>query len=148
MKAVQKTFLPTDLKQSLKSVREALNILGGKWRIPILISLAAGEKRFKEIQYLTGITSKVLSRELKTLEVNNLVARRHDQENNFVRYAVTKKCKSLEKVVEGLKEWGDYHRTNIFNKPIKTRSIPSFANGGERDRIQGVFVESKKNPSH
>jgi DNA-binding HxlR family transcriptional regulator len=133
MKAIQRTFLPTDLKQSLQSVREALNILGGKWRIPILVSLAAGEKRFKEIQYQTGITSKVLSRELKTLEANNLVVRMHDRKNNVVYYAATKKCESVQKVVEGLKEWGDYHRTNIFNRPIRTRSIPSFENEGRRE---------------
>ena len=135
MKAIEKTFLPVDLKQSLRSVREALNILGGKWRIPILISHAAREKRFKEILSHPGIPSKVLSRELKTLEMNNLVTRRRDPQNNIVVYAVTKKCKSLEKVVEGLKEWGDYHRTNIFKRPIKTRSIPSFSSRGERERL-------------
>lgn len=124
-----------ELKQSLKSVREALNVLGGKWRIPILISLASGERRFKEIQYLTGITSKVLSRELKILELNNLVTRRRDAVENLVVYSATKKCRSLKKVVDGLKEWGDYHRTNIFNRPIKTRSIPSFDKSAARDRI-------------
>lgn len=132
MKGIQKTKLSADLRQSLISVREALNILGGKWRIPILVSVASGAKRFKEIQHhIPGITSKVLSRELKVLEVNNLVERITDARANVVLYSATNKCRSLEKVVDGLKEWGDYHRTNIFNRPIKTRSIPGFTNGAD-----------------
>ncbi len=134
MKAIQKTSPPSDLKESLISVREALNLLGGKWRIPILVSVASGAKRFKEIQHhITGITSKVLSRELKVLEWNNLIERKSDPETNIAMYAATNKCKSLEKVIEGLKEWGDYHRTNIFNRPIKTLSIPGFTNGVKHD---------------
>lgn len=134
MKAIQKTVLPIELKQSLRSVREALNILGGKWRIPILISLGFGDKRFKEIQYHTGITSKVLARELKVLALNNLITRRRDAGENIVFYCITKKCRSLEKVLEGLKEWGDYHRSNIFDRPIKTLPIPPFKNSGTRRR--------------
>ena len=125
-----------DFKDSLVSVREALDVLGGKWKIPIMISLACGEKRFKEIQYhISGITSKVLSRELKELEMNNLIHRSVDTETHMTFYSITNKCKSLEKVIEGLQEWGDYHRTNIFNRPIKTRSIPRFSTAIQRDEL-------------
>ena len=124
MKAVQKSSPLIDYKESLTSIREALDVLGGKWKIPIMISLAAGDKRFREIQSnVTGITSKVLSRELKKLEENKLITRKVDAATKVAQYSLTSKCKSLEKVIEGLKEWGDYHRTNIFNRPIKTDSI-------------------------
>lgn len=124
MKAVQKSSPLIDYKESLTSIREALDVLGGKWKIPIMISLAAGDKRFREIQTnVTGITSKVLSRELKKLEENKLITRKVDPVTKVAQYSLTSKCKSLEKVIEGLKEWGDYHRTNIFNRPIKTDSI-------------------------
>lgn len=127
MKAVEKSSPLTDYKESLISVREALDVLGGKWKIPIMISLAARDKRFKEIQHhVTGITSKVLSRELKKLEENNLITRKVDTKTRIAVYSLTSKCKSLEKVIEGLKEWGDFHRTNIFNRPIKTTSISMF----------------------
>jgi DNA-binding HxlR family transcriptional regulator len=33
-----------------------------------------------------------------------------------VEYAVTINCKSLEKIIEGLKEWGDHHRAIILKK--------------------------------
>lgn len=127
MKAVQKSSPLVDYKESLTSVREALDVLGGKWKIPIMISLAGGDKRFREIQSnVTGITSKVLSRELKKLTENNLITRMVDAKTKLAYYSLTSKCKSLEKVIEGLKEWGDLHRTNIFNRPIKTDSIPMF----------------------
>ena len=111
-------------KESLTSIREALDVLGGKWAIPVLISLAHGKKRFRQIQLeIEGITSKVLSHQLKQLERNNLVTRAVDADSEIVLYSVTNKCESLEKVIEGLKDWGDYHRSNIFQRPISTRSI-------------------------
>lgn len=115
------------VKESLTSIREVLDELGGKWKIPILVSLAGGSKRFNEIKSdIPGITSKVLSRELKELQSNNLVFRGTNEETDIVQYAVTNKCKSLEKVIEGLKEWGDYHRSNIFQRPIHTDLIIRF----------------------
>lgn len=136
MKPTQLTPKLAEFKDSLISVREALEILGGKWKIPIMVSLAGGSKRFNEIKCeIAGITSKVLSRELKELERNNLVLRRIDKETAIVRYAVTNKCKSLEKVIEGLKEWGDYHRSNIFQRSISTRPIIRFAQQEERHTI-------------
>jgi DNA-binding HxlR family transcriptional regulator len=122
------------LKDSLLSVRDALDILGGKWKIPILISLACGKKRFNEIQRDMAVTSKVLSKELKELEMNNLIHRKvTSQIPPVVEYAVTHYCKSLEKVIEGLKEWGDHHRTKIFNRPVKTTTLPKF-----RDDVRNV----------
>ncbi len=127
MKSIQINPGNSTIKESLTSIREALDVLGGKWKVPIMVSLSAGSKRFTEIQsHLVGITSKVLSHELKELESNNLVIRTIDKETEIIQYAVTSKCKSLEKVIEGLKEWGDYHRSNIFQRPITTHPILSY----------------------
>ena len=139
MKAIPKSSPLIDYKESLTSVREALDVLGGKWKIPIMISLAAGDMRFREIQSnVTGITSKVLSRELKKLEENKLITRKVEAKSKVAYYSLTSKCKSLEKVIEGLKEWGDYHRTSIFNRPIKTTSIPMFRVPNEQAKKNGV----------
>lgn len=138
MKAVQTPSPLADFKESLISIREALDVLGGKWKIPIMIALAGGDKRFKQIQaHVTGITSKVLSRELKKLEENNLITRIVDAKTKVAVYSLTNKCKSLEKVIDGLKEWGDYHRTNIFNRPIKTTPIIMSSLMEERERKAG-----------
>lgn len=120
---MQETALkPTiHLKNNLLSVRDALDILGGKWKIPILLSLSCQRKRFKEIQKdLTSITAKILSKELKELEMNQIITRIANDDPPFgVEYSVTIYCKSLEKIIDGLKDWGDHHRALIFKRPFK-----------------------------
>jgi len=107
-----------DLRDSMRSVRDALDVLGSKWKIPILLSLSQGTKRFNEIQRdLKGITAKTLSRELKELEMNRIISRSVTEDSPVgVAYSVTVYCESLRKIVDGLKEWGDHHRALIFNR--------------------------------
>jgi DNA-binding HxlR family transcriptional regulator len=63
-------------KQSIDAVRDTLYVLSGKWKLPILIALINGRKRFKDLQReLEDITPKVLSKELKELELNEFVTR-------------------------------------------------------------------------
>ncbi|MEO6962972.1 MAG: helix-turn-helix domain-containing protein [Puia sp.] len=109
---------PGHLQDHLLSVRDTLDILGGKWKIPILLSLSCQKKRFNEIQKdLINITPKILSKELKELEMNQIITKIDCENSPYgVEYAVTIYCKSLEKIIEGLKEWGDHHRAIIFNK--------------------------------
>ena len=117
-----------DYQDALLSVRETLNVLGGKWKIPIIISLGFGDKRFVEIKHdISGITSKVLAHELNALMMYKLITKRTSADDSADVYALTEKCLSLEKVIEGLKNWGDYHRSSIFNRAITTSRIPGFS---------------------
>lgn len=137
MKTIQINAVNTSVKESLTSIREALDVLGGKWKIPIMVSLASGSKRFKEIQsHVVGITSKVLSHELKELERNNLVIRSIDKDTAIIYYAVTVKYKSLEKVIKELKDWGDYHRSNIFQRPITTSALLLYSKSNEDNVVE------------
>jgi DNA-binding HxlR family transcriptional regulator len=97
-------------------VRDALEILSGKWKLPIIISLSFGTKRFKQIsKELSTITDKMLSKELKELEVNHLVKRTvYDTFPPTVEYSITEHGKSLEKVVTELRNWGLEHRKKII----------------------------------
>ena len=57
-------------------VRDTLDVLSGKWKLPILGALIFGKKRFKEIEReIPQITARMLSKELKDLEMNELVTR-------------------------------------------------------------------------
>ncbi len=48
-------------------------VIGGKWKLPIIISVYHGHKRFNEIlQSIPKITNGVFSKELKHLEENEL----------------------------------------------------------------------------
>ncbi len=120
------------LKSKLLSVRDTLDILGGKWKIPILLSLSCGKKRFKEIQRdINGITAKMLSKELKELEMNQIISRTVSNSTFGVEYSVTIYCKSLEKIIDGLKEWGDHHRALIFKLPIENQHFGTSENKKE-----------------
>jgi DNA-binding HxlR family transcriptional regulator len=102
-------------KSMLRPVRDALDVLNGKWKLPIIVALTFGEKRFGEIsKEVHGITDRVLSKELQDLCMNGLVKR--TVEDTFpvkVTYALTPHSISLGKVIESLRDWGLYHREYI-----------------------------------
>jgi DNA-binding HxlR family transcriptional regulator len=97
---------------------DALDILDGKWKIAIMCSLYERKKRFKELQRDVGkITGKMLSKELKELEINELVNRMViDSKPVTVEYELTSYGKSLEKVIVELVTWGLKHRKRILRK--------------------------------
>lgn len=106
----------TECTKVLLPVKDALDILRGRWKLPIIISLSFGPKRFKEIsKEVIGITDKMLSKELKDLEVNQLVKRTvYDDFPPIVEYSITPHGESLEKVIDELRNWGIRHRKKII----------------------------------
>ena len=103
---------------ALLPVRDALEVLNGRWRLPILITLSEGPKRFKQIsKEVTGITDKMLSKELKALEENKLLTRKvYDTFPPMVEYAPTEHSETLKEVIIALKDWGTLHRKEIIGK--------------------------------
>ncbi len=97
-------------------VRDTLDILSGKWKIPILGALKFGKKRFKEIEReIPKITARMLSKELRELEINQLVTRTvYDTKPVTVEYELTPYGESLDKVLLAMKEWGQQHRKKII----------------------------------
>ena len=102
----------------LLPVRDALDFLSGKWKLPIIISLSFGNKRFKELATdVQGITDKMLSKELRDLEQNQLVKRTvYDSVPVRVEYSLTDYGSSLDKVIMELRAWGTQHRKRIMKK--------------------------------
>jgi DNA-binding HxlR family transcriptional regulator len=102
----------------LRAVHDSLDVLGGKWKISIIGALTFGNRRFKELQReVTGITAKMLSKELKELEMNQLVKRTvYDSKPVTVEYELTSYGKSLEDVLKALMVWGTQHRKRIMTK--------------------------------
>lgn len=102
----------------IRPVRDVLDIINGKWKLPILIALTFGNKRFKELERdIEGITPRMLSKELRDLEANQLVNRTvYDTIPATVEYSLTDYGKSLDDVIGALREWGKKHRTKLFTK--------------------------------
>ena len=105
----------------LLPVKDTLDILGGKWKIQIIISLTFGKKRFKQIQRdIPGITAKMLSKELKELEINDLAERKvYDTSPVTVEYELTPYGRTLKKVIGELHHWGKTHRKKIIARTKK-----------------------------
>ncbi len=104
--------------KALIPVRDALDILSGKWKLPILIALSFGNMRFSQMgKQIHGITDKMLSKELRELEMNQLVKRTvYDSVPVVVEYSMTSYGKTLEKLIEELQAWGSLHRKRILKK--------------------------------
>lgn len=106
--------------QDLMAVRDALHALSGTWKLPILMALSGGTKRFKEIsKEVAGISDKMLSKELKDLELNLLVKRTvYDSFPPAVEYSITDYKTSLNNVITELRDWGVQHRKKVLGKQV------------------------------
>lgn len=115
-KHVEKTH--ESCNKALMPVRDALDILSGKWKLPIIIALSFGNKRFSELaKQVHGITDKMLSKELRELEMNELVKRTvYDSVPVVVEYSMTAYGQTLEKLIGELQVWGTQHRKRIIKK--------------------------------
>ncbi|HWB62180.1 MAG TPA: helix-turn-helix domain-containing protein [Chitinophagales bacterium] len=113
-----KKHTPQACSQFVLPVRDTLDLLSGKWKLPILGALMFGKKRFKELERdIPRITPRMLSKELKELEDNQLVTRTvFDTKPVTVEYEMTTYGKSLEKVLTAMKDWGTQHRKRIMGK--------------------------------
>lgn len=102
--------------KSILPVRDALEVLSGKWKLPIIISLMFGNKRFSQIaKEVPGITDKMLSKELRDLEANELVKRSvYNSIPVVVEYSLTEYGFSLKNVIAVLRDWGATHRKRIM----------------------------------
>ena len=105
----------------LLPMKDALEILGGKWKLQIILSLSFGVKRFKQIQReMPGLTPKMLSKELKELETNELAERTvYDSVPVSVEYKLTPYGKTLLPLLGELHKWGAKHRKRIMAQSYK-----------------------------
>lgn len=118
MEKTKKSPATCECEKFMLSIKDALDVLHGRWKLPILVSLRYGNKRFTEISKdINGITDKMLSKELKELEVNQLITRTvYDSFPPTVEYAITKHGLSLGNVLVSLADWGKEHRKKIIGK--------------------------------
>ncbi len=90
-----------------RSVRQIMDIFGGKWSFAIICELHSEPKRFNEIRNDLGISTKSLSDVLKNLEANGVVTRTvHSAAPITVEYALTEKGSDFEQVFIKMSEWG------------------------------------------
>ena len=90
------------------SLKDVLDIIGGKWAMPIIYNLSKGKMRFKEIERtIEGINTRMLVKELKNLESNGIITREvFATVPPTVEYALTPKGDKLLPSIKSLHQWG------------------------------------------
>jgi DNA-binding HxlR family transcriptional regulator len=98
--------------QYVLALNDTLNVFTGKWKLPIIGTLLFDKKRFTEIQKnIPKITPRMLSKELKDLEINGVVKRTvYDSIPVSVEYELTDSARLLGGVLDKMLEWGLQHR--------------------------------------
>lgn len=107
------------------AVNDTMNVLQGKWKLPIIGSLLFGKKRFKEMERdISRITPRMLSKELKDLEANGIITRTvYDTIPVTVEYELTKSGESFKQVLDVMVAWGLQHRKITIGKPHKAEEL-------------------------
>ena len=98
---------PLDDMLCVDSIKNIMNIFGGKWTFVIMGELHTGTKRFNELGRKLGISTKSLSDALKNLELHGVVVRTvHSTTPVTVEYSLTDKGRDFERVFIEMREWG------------------------------------------
>lgn len=90
-------------------VVQAVEIIGGKWRIPIIWKLSMKKSlRYNELKRsIPGITNIMLTRSLQALESYGLVKRvEYNKVPPHVEYSLTEKGQELLPALVIINEWG------------------------------------------
>ncbi|MFT4095254.1 MAG: winged helix-turn-helix transcriptional regulator [Niabella sp.] len=90
------------------SVEATLKLIGGKWKPIIIYQLAFGTRRFGELAVrIPNISRKVLTEQLKELEYDKLIERKHYKEiPPRVEYSLTRFGETLTPVFKEMAKWG------------------------------------------
>lgn len=98
-------------------VELSLDVIGGKWKMPILWRLKDGSKRYGELRRsLQKVTHKMLTQQLRELEQDEIITRKvYPEVPPKVEYDLTLLGKSVIPVIDLLREWGEEYRS-VFNK--------------------------------
>ena len=96
-------------------VQLTLELLGGKWKLPIIHSLYKSTKRFKELERdIEGVTPSMLTKQLKDLEANALVHREYFATiPPTVEYSLTEYGQTIVPLVLEIKKWGLQHQKRM-----------------------------------
>lgn len=109
---------------TILALNDCLTVLNGKWKTPIIGTLFFGPKRFKDLETtIKKITPRMLSKELKELELNNIVMRNiYNTRPVRIEYELTDSGKTLKPILEAMVEWGTLHRNKVMKKPANSES--------------------------
>lgn len=96
-------------------VEMTLQLIGDKWKVLIIRDLLTGTKRFSELmRSVTGITQKVLTSHLRSMEVAGLLSRKvYPEVPPRVEYTLTETGYSLKPILDSMVVWGTEYKNAL-----------------------------------
>jgi len=90
----------------------AIQMMGGRWKLLILMRLENGKQRFAELnRQIPNITERMLALQLREMERDGLITRKvYAEIPPKVEYDLTNIGRDLLPICAGLHEWGTKHR--------------------------------------
>ncbi|WP_343691174.1 helix-turn-helix domain-containing protein [Chitinophaga sp.] len=106
-------------KTRILAIKDAMEILSGKWKFHILGTLIEGNKlRFMDLlREVEGIAPKMLSKELQDMEMNKLIIRTVcNTKPVTVEYEISEYGKTIRPIIDEIANWSIAYRTSLLNK--------------------------------
>ncbi|WP_424495317.1 winged helix-turn-helix transcriptional regulator [Salinimicrobium sp. GXAS 041] len=101
----------------IRAIHDTMDVLSGKWKVSIIACLCYQPMRYSELlKEVNGISGKMLSRELKDLEMNKLIIRKVlDTKPVTVTYQISEYGRTLKELTNVIAAWGIKHREQMVN---------------------------------
>jgi DNA-binding HxlR family transcriptional regulator len=92
-------------------IERSVRVLEGKWTLLVLRELMGDTRRFSDLQRaLPGVSPKTLTERLRTMEAQGIVHREiYPEVPPRVEYSLTELGRTLQPVMDALREWGEDH---------------------------------------
>jgi DNA-binding HxlR family transcriptional regulator len=118
--------------------RTVLDLLSDKWTLLVICALAGGPRRFGELRRrLDGITQKMLSQTLRSLERDGLLTRTvYPTTPPSVEYALTKLGTSVTHLIDDIRMWAETHVAEVLASR-ETYDLRAAAQASASSRLAG-----------
>ncbi len=100
------------------AVATTVQIIGSKWKLLILRNLLQRPWRFNELKKdLAGISQKVLTDSLRSMEADGIIRRTvYAEVPPRVEYALNEVGETLRPVMDAMEEWGVLYKKLMHNQ--------------------------------
>ena len=99
-------------------VATTIQLIGSKWKLLIIRNLLQSPWRFNELRKdLSGISQKVLTDSLRSLEADGLIVRTvYPEVPSRVEYSLSELGETLRPILDSMAAWGKNYRTMLFSQ--------------------------------
>ncbi|MCR5603818.1 MAG: helix-turn-helix transcriptional regulator [Lachnospiraceae bacterium] len=96
-------------------VATTVNLIGSKWKLLIMRNLLVRPWRFNELQKsLDGISQKVLTDSLRSMEADGIITRTvYPEVPPRVEYALSELGESMRPIIKSMEAWGNDYKQGL-----------------------------------